>query len=230
MRAALRLATVEVPDRTDLRSSPLPTSLDFALTAASAASSKQARDVIVLDVSEPLVISDYFVICSGNSDRQVRAIAEEVERACRAEGARPLRREGEREASLGPPGLRRLRRPRLPRGGAGLLRPRTPVARRPGGRPQRRGRQPRHRLISPSLPSRTSPAQTTLPVAGRGVKERTWSAADSASSASSTSWSGSTSPSPTTTSPSASSSSILSALLAIFLWPLVLLGVDLRIR
>ena len=81
MHAAPRLGTVEVPDRTDLRSSPLPTSLDLALTAASAASSKQARDVIVLDVSEPLVISDYFVICSGNSDRQVRAIAEEVERA-----------------------------------------------------------------------------------------------------------------------------------------------------
>src|SRR3712207_8223768 len=57
----------------------LPTSLDLALTAAEAASSKQARDVLVLDVSEPLVISDYFVICSGNSDRQVRAIAEEVE-------------------------------------------------------------------------------------------------------------------------------------------------------
>jgi len=54
--------------------------------------------VVVLDVSEPLVISDYFVICSGNSDRQVRAIAEEVERACREEGTRPLRREGEREA------------------------------------------------------------------------------------------------------------------------------------
>ena len=98
MRARLRLGTVVGTERTDLRSSPLPTSLDFALTAAEAASSKQARDVIVLDVSEPLVISDYFVICSGNSDRQVRAIAEEVERACRAEGARPLRREGEREA------------------------------------------------------------------------------------------------------------------------------------
>jgi ribosome-associated protein len=78
---------------------PLPTSsLDLALTAASAASSKQARDVLVLDVSEPLVISDYFVICSGSNERQVRAIAEEVERACRLVGARPLRREGEREA------------------------------------------------------------------------------------------------------------------------------------
>jgi ribosome-associated protein len=82
----------------DPRSSSLPTSLDLALTAAGAASTKQARDVRVLDVSEPLVISDYFVICSASNDRQVRAITEEVERVCRAEGARPLRREGEREA------------------------------------------------------------------------------------------------------------------------------------
>ena len=66
--------------------------------AAAAASAKQARDVRVLDVSEPLVISDYFVICSGSSDRQVRAIAEEVERACREHGVRPVRREGEHEA------------------------------------------------------------------------------------------------------------------------------------
>jgi ribosome-associated protein len=76
----------------------LRTSLDLALTAAEAASAKQATDVVVLDVSEPLVISDYFVICSASNDRQVRAIAEEVERACQAAGARPLRREGERDA------------------------------------------------------------------------------------------------------------------------------------
>ena len=60
----------------------------MALTAAAAASDKQARDVVVLDVSEPLVICDYFVICSGSNDRQVRAIAEAVEQACREEGAR----------------------------------------------------------------------------------------------------------------------------------------------
>ena len=53
------------PTAPNLRSSPLPTSLDHALTAASAASSKQARDVLVLDVSEPLVISDYFVDLPG---------------------------------------------------------------------------------------------------------------------------------------------------------------------
>jgi ribosome-associated protein len=76
----------------------LHTILDLAITAAAAASSKQARDVVVLDVSEPLVICDYFVICSGSNDRQVRAIADEIERACREEGVRPIRREGEREA------------------------------------------------------------------------------------------------------------------------------------
>jgi len=90
-------ATVE-RESASTRSQRLPTSLDHALAAAEAASSKQARDVRVLDVSEPLVISDYFVICSGSNERQVRAIAEEVERACRAQGVRPLRREGQREA------------------------------------------------------------------------------------------------------------------------------------
>ncbi len=77
---------------------PLHPSLEVALAAAEAASAKQARDVLVLDVSEPLVISDYFVICSGSNDRQVRAVAEAVERACRDHGVHVLRREGEREA------------------------------------------------------------------------------------------------------------------------------------
>lgn len=52
----------------------------------------------MLDVSEPLVISDYFVICSAPNDRLVRAIAEEVERVCKARGAKPVRTEGAREA------------------------------------------------------------------------------------------------------------------------------------
>jgi ribosome-associated protein len=90
--------TVERESPPSTRSHRLHTSLDHALAAASAASDKQARDVRVLDVSKPLVISDYFVICSGSNERQVRAIAEEVERVCRAQGVRPLRREGEREA------------------------------------------------------------------------------------------------------------------------------------
>jgi ribosome-associated protein len=50
-------------------------------------------------VSEQLVITDFFVIASGNSDRQVRTIADEVERHLKeAHGVKPFRREGEREA------------------------------------------------------------------------------------------------------------------------------------
>jgi ribosome-associated protein len=72
----------------------LPPSLDLALAAASAATEKQALDVTVLDVSQPLVITDYFIICSAANDRQVRAIAEAIEEACRDQGTRPAHREG----------------------------------------------------------------------------------------------------------------------------------------
>jgi ribosome-associated protein len=68
-----------------------------AVAAARAAASKQGRDVVVLDVRDLIVITDYFVIASGSSDRQVRTMAEEIERAVKAEGLRPVRREGERE-------------------------------------------------------------------------------------------------------------------------------------
>ncbi len=72
-------------------------SRELATLAARAASDKKARDVVILDVRELLVITDYFVIASGNSDRQVRTIAEEIERELRPRGARPVRREGEKE-------------------------------------------------------------------------------------------------------------------------------------
>ena len=72
-------------------------SRDLVVAAARAAASKQARDVVVLDVRELIVITDYFLIASGTSDRQVRTIAEEIERSVKAKGLRPVRREGERE-------------------------------------------------------------------------------------------------------------------------------------
>jgi ribosome-associated protein len=72
-------------------------SREAAVAAARAAASKQAHDVVVLDVRDLIVITDYFVIASGTSDRQVRTIAEEIERAVKAQGLRPVRREGERE-------------------------------------------------------------------------------------------------------------------------------------
>jgi ribosome-associated protein len=68
------------------------------LAAAEAASGKKAERVVILDVSSQLVITDFFVICSGNSDRQVRTIAQEVQqRLAEDHGVKPFRREGERE-------------------------------------------------------------------------------------------------------------------------------------
>jgi ribosome-associated protein len=71
---------------------------DAAIAAARAAAAKKASDVVVLEVRDLIVITDFFVIASGATERQVRTIVEEVERALAARGARPLRREGVGEA------------------------------------------------------------------------------------------------------------------------------------
>lgn len=65
--------------------------------AARAAADKKATDVMALYVAETLVVTDYFLIATGSSDRQVHAIADSVEDALREAGAKPIGREGERE-------------------------------------------------------------------------------------------------------------------------------------
>ncbi|GAA3226767.1 ribosome silencing factor [Nonomuraea helvata] len=66
--------------------------------AAEAAADKLADDILAYDVSEQLVITDAFLLCSATNDRQVRAIVDEIEERLRAEAdAKPVRREGERE-------------------------------------------------------------------------------------------------------------------------------------
>lgn len=65
--------------------------------AAAAAADKLASGIIAYDVSEQLVITDAFLLCSASNDRQVRAIVDEIEARLRLAGARPVRREGERE-------------------------------------------------------------------------------------------------------------------------------------
>jgi ribosome-associated protein len=69
----------------------------LALVAADAAADKKANDVIVLDVSDQLVITDCFVIASAPNERQVGAIVDNVEEKMRAAGTKPVRREGARE-------------------------------------------------------------------------------------------------------------------------------------
>jgi ribosome-associated protein len=72
-------------------------SIHMATIAAQAAVSKLADDVVVIDVSGQLVITDCFVIASATNDRQVNAIVDEVEEKMRFAGYKPARREGTRE-------------------------------------------------------------------------------------------------------------------------------------
>ena len=67
------------------------------LAAAQAAADKLASDILLLDVSEQLVITDVFLLASAPSDRQVKAVVDEVEDRLREMGAKPVRREGERQ-------------------------------------------------------------------------------------------------------------------------------------
>jgi ribosome-associated protein len=69
----------------------------MATVAARAAAAKLADDVVVIDVSGQLVITDCFVIASASNDRQVNAIVDEVEAKMRVAGYKPARREGTRE-------------------------------------------------------------------------------------------------------------------------------------
>lgn len=70
---------------------------DLVRIAAEAAADKLAVDIIAYDVSDQLVITGAFVLCSGRNDRQVHSIVDGIEERMRRAGAKPVRREGERE-------------------------------------------------------------------------------------------------------------------------------------
>jgi ribosome-associated protein len=71
--------------------------VELAIAAAIAAEDKLATDVVALDVSEQLVITDVFLLASAPNDRQVKAIVDAIEEALLGLGAKPVRREGTRE-------------------------------------------------------------------------------------------------------------------------------------
>jgi ribosome-associated protein len=71
--------------------------IEMATIAARAAATKLANNVVIIDVSEQLVITDAFVIASASNERQVNAIVDEVEEKMRRAGYKPARREGARE-------------------------------------------------------------------------------------------------------------------------------------
>jgi ribosome-associated protein len=72
-------------------------SVELAESAAIAAADKLADDIAILDVSDQLVITDCFVLASAPNDRQVKAVVDGVEERLLTLGAKPVRREGERD-------------------------------------------------------------------------------------------------------------------------------------
>ncbi len=74
-----------------------PESVEVARIAAAAGTDKLATDVVAIDVSEHLVITDVFVIASADNERQVNSIVDEIEDKLREAGHKPARREGARE-------------------------------------------------------------------------------------------------------------------------------------
>jgi ribosome-associated protein len=71
--------------------------ISLARSAAQAASDKLAFDLVAIDVSDQLVVTDIFLVCSANNERQVAAIVDAIEEKLLTEGAKPLRREGLQE-------------------------------------------------------------------------------------------------------------------------------------
>jgi len=66
----------------------------LAELAARAAETKKASDIVAFDVSEPLALTDIFLLASGDTERNVQAIADQVVDALSDAGARLLRQEG----------------------------------------------------------------------------------------------------------------------------------------
>lgn len=74
------------------------TALQLARLLRGAAVEKKAWDPVVIDVREQTSVADYFVICEGETDRQVRAIADGMVEAAKAKQMRPLAVDGYQDA------------------------------------------------------------------------------------------------------------------------------------
>src|SRR5947209_8756190 len=74
---------------------PLDERLQVTLQAIS---DKKGSDLVVLNIGSVASFTDYFIICSGGSTRQVQAITDEVVEKLRARGTRPTHIEGEKSA------------------------------------------------------------------------------------------------------------------------------------
>jgi ribosome-associated protein len=76
------------------RPTATPDAIEAARAAAAAIDDKNGEDILLLDLSSLLVVTDVFVVASGTSNRHVRTLVDEAEEALKVIGRRPLRREG----------------------------------------------------------------------------------------------------------------------------------------
>lgn len=76
-------------------------SYEVAKAAAKALSNKKAEDILILNVAEQTVVCSYFVIGSGKSTTQVKALGDYVEEELKKAGLVPVRTEGLREGRWG---------------------------------------------------------------------------------------------------------------------------------
>ncbi len=72
--------------------------MQLARLLRGAATDKKAWDPVIIDVREQTSVADYFVICEGETDRQVRAIADAMVEAAKAKDRRPLAVDGYEDA------------------------------------------------------------------------------------------------------------------------------------
>ena len=70
---------------------------ELLAVAALAADSKQGEDLVALDVSGPLPLTDAFLLATGRNERQTQSIADEIEERLQPLGVNALRREGKAE-------------------------------------------------------------------------------------------------------------------------------------
>jgi len=82
-----------------VRQDPSPDIPDRVRQAVAAASARKAVDLRVLDLAEVSDFTDFFLIMSGTSERQVKALADSVDEVLRARKVRPLHTEGHRQGT-----------------------------------------------------------------------------------------------------------------------------------
>ena len=72
--------------------------MDILKIAAEAADDKKARDLVALDISAIASFASRFLICTGDSSRQIQAISDEIEARLKGVGIRPAHIEGYQNA------------------------------------------------------------------------------------------------------------------------------------